>query len=172
MKRRVKCDETKSVCLRCKRSNRQCAAYNFPSIFRHTDFVDAFTNKSSSQTVSSSSQEEARQDPEFDALQDRKPSDELKLFQYTSNIPQDFTLAAFANNLYASFLVNTFWASNSSVRNHASSNHQWFMKCLTEQADGPTSFLVLIPPSAYQCLLWYFLHFVPCATGVHSATEA
>ncbi|KAI9661859.1 MAG: hypothetical protein M1821_009098 [Bathelium mastoideum] len=142
VKRRVKCDETKPVCLRCRKSNRHCSGYAAQFIFRQTVFVNEPPRSVFPQNRPSSQEKDLDQGSESAQTCEKSPESASSL-ECIQPVPQTIALTGFANNLYSSFLVNTYWASNNSIRDHAGTNRRWFMKCLTEEADHPTSFLAL-----------------------------
>lgn len=139
VKRRVKCDETRPACLRCKKGNRPCPGYTTPSVFRQTIFIGGSSGEPLPQD-GSGHQEDPNDTQKPSSTQIRKRSlDRFIQSECSTNLRGDISLAGFANNLYSSFLVNKYWGSN----DHARTNRQWFVKCLTEDNTHPTSSLAL-----------------------------
>ncbi|KAI9694256.1 MAG: hypothetical protein M1820_009114 [Bogoriella megaspora] len=138
VKRRIKCDETRPECNRCKKSNRSCPGFIPPAVFHQTIFVGDKSERNAQQ-------EESSQDgAASDAVSTHRPAlRSLTIFEYSGRIPQSLDLSGFTNNLYSSFLLNTYWSSNSQFRDHEQLNRQWFTQCLSDQDKHPTSNLAL-----------------------------
>ncbi|KAL9080290.1 MAG: hypothetical protein Q9157_000940 [Trypethelium eluteriae] len=72
----------------------------------------------------------------------KKPPNGVSEFNYQASVPRNLSLAGFANDLYCSFLINSYWASSASD-DYAATNRTWFIACLTKGRAHPTSYLAL-----------------------------
>ena len=140
VKRRVKCDETRPVCLRCRKANKECPGYvdNGIQITVYVPTSDKTVPQNKSRL-----EEGDHAEASSSAQVIREPSNSSTISKGSADIPQDLSLSGFTNNLYCSFLVNTYWASDDSTPDFGNINRQWFTQCLNKEEDHPTSSLAL-----------------------------
>ncbi|KAL9091901.1 MAG: hypothetical protein Q9165_004653 [Trypethelium subeluteriae] len=74
-------------------------------------------------------------------LRERSPSG-VSAFNYLASVPRSLSLVGFANDLYCSFLIDSYWASSASD-DYAATNRTWFIACLTKDRAHSTSSLAL-----------------------------